>query len=467
MKDTNFKLQEKYIAEIIKINDDFKKKYHRNKKFHLKTFGCQMNAHDSEKLIGMLNQMNYESTEFEIDADLVIYNTCCVRENAENKVYGNLGHLKKLKENNKNLKIILCGCMMQQDAVIETIKSKYRQVDVIFGTYNISSFPQLLSTSIETNELIIDVWDNHGEIVEDLPIERKEKYKASINIMYGCNNFCTYCIVPYVRGRERSREKNEIVKEIKELVKEGLIEITLLGQNVNSYGKGLKEKIDFSTLLRELNKIEGLERIRFMSSHPKDISKELIYTIRDCDKICNHIHLPIQSGSNELLKKMNRGYTKEEYLEIINLAKREIKNLTVSTDLIVGFPGETDEDTEDTVRIIEDVKFTIAFTYQYSKRTGTPACNMDNHVKPEVLKKRFNRLLDVLKPVSEELNKNLIGKKVKILVEEVSKGDNGVLTGRTEGFQLVHFEGEQKLIGTIVEVEIESAKTFYMTGKLI
>ncbi len=461
------RIQNDYIDKIKDINIEFERANTRKKYFCIKTYGCQMNAHDSEKLIGLLIEMGYVQTEDEKKCDLIIYNTCCVRENAENKVYGNLGYLKNLKKENKNLKIVLCGCMMQQDAVLETIKKSYKYVDVIFGTYNIYEFPQLLHTSLVTNELIINVWEKHGEIVEDLPTKREFKYKASVNIMFGCNNFCTYCIVPYVRGRERSRESKDIISEIKELVADGVVEVTLLGQNVNSYGKGLEEDITFAMLLRKINEIDGLERIRFMTSHPKDISDELIYAMRDCEKVCNHLHLPVQSGSTEVLQKMNRGYTREDYLKIINKAKRELKDLTLTTDIIVGFPSETEEQFLETVELAKEVEYTVSFTFQYSKRTGTPAANMDNHVEESVVTDRFNRLLETINPISNELNKKLVGKTLKVLVESVSKNDKNIVTGRTEGFNLVHFEGVESLIGKIVDVDIIDNKTFYLIGKLV
>ncbi len=462
----DLRVQKIYIDKVRQINHDFEKNNTRSKKFCIKTYGCQMNAHDSEKLIGILISMGYVQTEDEKKSDLIIYNTCCVRENAENKVYGNLGFLKSLKKENKDLKIVLCGCMMQQDAVIDTIKKSYKYVDVIFGTYNIYEFPQLLHTSLETDELIINVWESHGEIVEDLPTKREFSYKASVNIMFGCNNFCTYCIVPYVRGRERSRASEDIVKEIKELVSDGVVEITLLGQNVNSYGKGLDENITFAKLLRKINEIEGLERIRFMTSHPKDISDELIYAMRDCQKVCNHLHLPVQSGSSEILKQMNRGYTKQDYLNIIHKAKSELEDLTLTTDIIVGFPGETEKQFLETVNLTKEVEYTASFTFQYSKRTGTPAANMDNHISEDIVTDRFNRLLEVINPISNKLNKNLVGKNLKVLVENVSKNDNNLVTGRTEGFNIVHFNGDKSLIGKIVEVEIVDSKTFYLLGKL-
>ncbi len=460
------RIQNVYLDKIKEINLNFESFNTRKKYFCIKTYGCQMNAHDSEKLIGLLIEMGYVQTEDEKKSDLIIYNTCCVRENAENKVYGNLGYLKNLKQENKDLKIVLCGCMMQQDAVLETIKKSYRYVDVIFGTYNLYEFPQLLHTNLVTDELIINVWESHGEIVEDLPTKREFSYKASVNIMFGCNNFCTYCIVPYVRGRERSRTSEDIVNEVKDLVADGVVEVTLLGQNVNSYGKGLDEDVTFAKLLRKLNKIEGLERIRFMTSHPKDISDELIYAMRDCNKVCNYLHLPVQSGSTEVLQKMNRGYTKEDYLKIINKAKKELTNLTLTTDIIVGFPSETEEQFLETIELVKEVEYTASFTFQYSKRTGTPAANMENHIKENVVTDRFNKLLAVINPISNNLNKKLVGTTLKVLVESISKNDKNIVTGRTEGFNLVHFEGNELLIGKIVDVEIVDNKTFYLIGKL-
>ncbi len=460
-------IQKEYIEKVKQITLQFEMENNRKKLFCIKTYGCQMNAHDSEKLIGTLIEMGYIQTEDEKKADLIIYNTCCVRENAENKVYGNLGYLKALKNENKHLKIVLCGCMMQQDAVIDTIKKKYKYVDVIFGTYNIYAFPQLLHTNLETEELIIDVWESHGEIVEDLPTKREYPYKASVNIMFGCNNFCTYCIVPYVRGRERSRNSEDIINEIKGLVKDGVIEVTLLGQNVNSYGKGLDEDITFAELLRRIDKIDGLERIRFMTSHPKDISDDLIYAMRDCTKVCNHLHLPVQSGSSSVLKKMNRGYTKEEYLKIIEKVRKEVPNVTLTTDIIVGFPSETEEEFLETVEMAKEVKYIASFTFQYSKRTGTPAANMEGKVEESVVTDRFNRLLEVINPISNELNKAMVGNVEKVLVESVSKNDKSLVTGRTEGFNIVHFDGDESLIGKIVEVEIIDNKTFYLIGKRI
>lgn len=473
-RDTDFKISEDelliqkgFIEKIRKINEEFEKENGRKKKMFISTYGCQMNARDSEKIDGMLKDMGYIDAEDEKDADFIIYNTCCVRENAENKVYGNLGYLKPAKEKNPNLRIALCGCMMQQDTVIETIKKTYKHVDIVFGTFNLYKLPELMYANIEVNEPIFDVWKEHKEIIEDLPSIRKNKFKASVNIMFGCNNFCSYCIVPYVRGRERSRKSEDIIKEIKELVADGVIEIMLLGQNVNSYGKGLEEDIDFAKLLRKVNEIEGLERIRFMTSHPKDLSDELIYAIRDCDKICNYLHLPFQAGNNDVLRKMRRNYTKEHYLGLIEKLKKEIPDIALTTDIIVGFPGETSEQVDDTIDVIKKVRFNGAFTFIYSKRTGTPAAKMEVTSDDDQIKKDFNRVLDALNPIIYELNKEKVGKTYKVLAEGVSQ-DEQYITGRLEDNSLVHFKaGMRNIIGEIVEVKIVDCKTFYLIGELI
>lgn len=458
--------QTEFIKKIKSMNDFDYEQGSEQKYFVVHTYGCQMNARDSEKLIGMLIEMGYKQTEDENIADIIFFNTCCVRENAENKVYGNVGYLKKFKEKNPNLKIALCGCMMQQDAVVDTIRQSYKQVDIIFGTYNIYRFPELLATSFETNQMVIDVWKEHRDIVEDLPSKREFSHKASVNIMYGCNNFCTYCIVPYVRGRERSRESEDIVAEVKELVADGVVEITLLGQNVNSYGKNLDEDITFAKLLRKLNDVDGLERIRFMTSHPKDISDELIKTMAECEKVCKQLHLPVQSGSNEILNKMNRKYTREQYLESVRKVKNAMPDITLTTDIIVGFPGETDKDNDETISLIQEVGYTSAFTFIYSVRSGTIAGKMDNQVEEVVAKKRFNKLVAILNEGIAKKNKTYIGKTMRVLLEDVSKDDK-YLTGRTDGFNLVHVECEDRtLLGKFVDVEITDCKTFYLLGKV-
>ncbi|HQD50856.1 MAG TPA: tRNA (N6-isopentenyl adenosine(37)-C2)-methylthiotransferase MiaB [Defluviitaleaceae bacterium] len=458
--------QETYIKQIRMQNDLEKSKTSKQKHYYIATFGCQMNAHDSEKLAGMLEQMGYQKTDQENEADFILYNTCCVRENAEQKVYGKLGYLKYLKDMNKDLIIAICGCMMQQDTVLNIIKSKYPHVDIIFGTFNIYKLPELLQTYLETKETVIDIWNEHKDIVEDLPSIRKYKFKASVNIMYGCNNFCTYCIVPYVRGRERSRQPEDILNEIKELVADGVKEIMLLGQNVNSYGKTLKDGISFAQLLRKVNEIEGLKRIRFMTSHPKDLSDELILAMRDCDKVCKSLHLPFQAGSTEILKKMNRKYTKEQYLELAEKIQNTIPDIALTTDIIVGFPGENEEDFQDTLDVVRKVRFSGVYTFIYSKRTGTPAATMEGEVPEEICQRRFNELQEVLQPIVYEKSQEFYGKTVEILVEEKSKNKDSYLTGRTDSGHLVHFEGDTSLIGQFVNVEIIEAKTYYLIGKL-
>lgn len=437
------------------------------KKYFIATFGCQMNAHDSERLAGMLCEMGYSQAEKETEADIVVYNTCCVRENAENRVFGRIGILKNIKKTKKDLKIILCGCMMQQDTIVEKIKKSYKQVDIILGTYNLHRLPELLRTNIETNAMVIDVWKEHEEIVEDLPAIREFLHKASVNIMFGCNNFCTYCIVPYVRGRERSRLSDDIIKEVKELAADGVKEITLLGQNVNSYGLGLSEKITFAGLLRLVSEVEGIERIKFLTSHPKDLSDELIDTIAELDKVCNYIHLPFQSGSSEILRKMNRRYTKEEYLGLIDRIKGKIPNVSISTDIIVGFPSETEEDFLDTLEVARSVRFSAVFTFLYSKRTGTPAANMEEQVPDEVANERFQRLLDVIKPIIFEINKGRVGQVLSILPDGGKNGETGPYTGRADDNTIVHFNGDDSCIGEIVAVKIIEAKPFCLIGEMV
>lgn len=457
--------QMEFIQQIRKENEAYTAKTGRQKKFYSLAMGCQMNAHDSEKLEGMLDEMGYVRTDEETDADFIIYNTCCVRENAELKVYGKLGWLKHYKKENPDAVVALCGCMMQQDSVLQTIRQKYRHVDLVFGTFNLYKLPELMKTREESKSTVFDIWQEHQEVVEDLPSIRHFPYKASVNIMFGCNNFCSYCIVPYVRGRERSRNPEDILEEIKKLVADGVKEVMLLGQNVNSYGKTLENPITFAQLLRQVNEIEGLERIRFMTSHPKDMSDELIAAMKDCDKVCKNLHLPFQSGSSEILKKMNRHYTKEGYLELVRKVKEAMPDITLSTDIIIGFPGETEEDFLETLDVIRQVRYCTAFTFIYSKRTGTPAATMENQVPEDVVKERFGRMLDVLNPIVHEVTQEQVGKVLPVLVEECSKQDAGILTGRTEQNTLVHFAGDATLIGQIVPVKITENKTFYVIGE--
>ena len=435
-------------------------------KYCVSTYGCQMNVNDSQKLEDILEQIGYIKTDQEADADFVLYNTCCVRENAEQKVYGNLGHLKAAKRNNPNLIIALCGCMMQQDTVIAELKKHHKHVDIIFGTFNLYKFPELLQARLETGDPIIDIWEAHEEFVEYLPTTRRHDSQVSINIMQGCNNFCTYCIVPYVRGRERSRKAEDIIVEIKHLVTDGATEITLLGQNVNSYGQTLEEKVTFAQLIREINKIEGLKRIRFMTSHPKDLSDDLIKAMAECDKVCKHIHLPIQSGSTRVLTAMRRRYTKESYLELVSKIKALIPDISLTTDIIVGFPGETEEDFQDTLDIVKQVGFQSAFTYIYSKRTGTPAAIMEDQIDKDVIGDRFDRLMATVDQVVFENMKQYENKTLEVLVEKQSKNNPEILSGRTGYSTIVHFKGDPSLIGTYVSVRITEGKPYYTLGEL-
>ena len=429
------------------------------------TFGCQMNARDSEKLSGILEKVGYELTDDE-NADFVIYNTCTVRDNANQRVYGRLGHLNSLKKKNPHKKIALCGCMMQEPSVIEKIKKSYRFVDLIFGTHNIYKFAELLTAMFESDSMIIDIWQDTDQIVEDLPVERKYPFKSGINIMFGCNNFCSYCIVPYVRGRERSRNPKDIINEIEALVADGVVEIMLLGQNVNSYGKNLEEPMTFAQLLREVEKIEGLERIRFMTSHPKDLSDELIQVMKESKKICRHLHLPLQSGSTRILEKMNRRYTKEQYLALAEKIRREIPDIAITTDIIVGFPGETPEDVDETIDVVKRVQYDNAFTFIYSKRTGTPAAAMEQ-VPEETVKEGFDRLLKVVQDTARERVELLQGQTLEALVEGVNEQDDSLLTGRLSNNTIVHFKGEKELIGKIIPVYLKECHGFYYLGELV
>lgn len=430
------------------------------------TFGCQMNARDSEKIIGILEKIGYDIVEGE-DADLIIYNTCTVRENANLKVYGRLGALKRLKKKKPHMHIALCGCMMQEDVVVEKIRKSYSFVNLLFGTHNIFKFAELLYTSFVSDRMVVDIWKDTKEIVEDLPSERKFSFKAGVNVMFGCNNFCTYCIVPYVRGRERSRNPKEIIREVETLVADGVVEVMLLGQNVNSYGKDFETPVSFAELLREVEKVEGLKRIRFMTSHPKDLSDELIQTMKQSKKICKHLHLPVQAGSSRLLKIMNRKYTKEDYLALVEKIKQEIPDISLTTDIMVGFPGETEEDFMETMDVVEKVQYSAAYTFIYSKRTGTPAATMEGQVPEDVVKERFQRLLAKVQEISSELTKKDEGTIQEVLVEEVNGQDEKLVTGRLSNNLLVHFEGDASLIGELVSVKLKECKGFYYIGERV
>ena len=430
------------------------------------TFGCQMNARDSEKLTGILEKIGYTMIESE-KADFVIYNTCTVRENANLRVYGRLGQMKNVKRKNPSMMIALCGCMMQEPEVVEKLKKSYRHVDVIFGTHNIFKFAELIYRRITEEKMVIDIWKDTDQIVEDLPNDRKYPFKTGINIMFGCNNFCSYCIVPYVRGRERSRLPEEIIKEIKAAVADGVVEIMLLGQNVNSYGKNLETPMSFSQLLREICKIDGLHRVRFMTSHPKDLSDELIQVMSEEPKICNHLHLPLQSGSTDILEKMNRRYTKEDYLNLVDKLKQACPDISLTTDIIVGFPGETEEDFLETLDVVEKVGYDSAYTFIYSKRTGTPAAVMENQVPEDVVKDRFNRLLNRVQEIAADVCSRHEGTVQEVLVEEVNHQDPSLVTGRMENNTVVHFKGDESMIGTIVPVQLLSCKGFYYMGEAV
>ncbi len=429
------------------------------------TFGCQMNAKDSEKLIGILETIGYEIIEDE-SADLVFYNTCTVRDNANQRVYGRLGFLNTMKKKNPHKIIALCGCMMQETTVIEKIKKSYSFVDLIFGTHNIYKFAELLTTVYQSDRMVIDIWKDTDKIVEDLPAERKYSFKSGVNIMFGCNNFCSYCIVPYVRGRERSRNPKDIIREIEQLVSEGVVEVMLLGQNVNSYGKNLDEPMTFAQLLREVEKIEGLKRIRFMTSHPKDLSDELIQVMKESKKICRHLHLPLQAGSTRILTAMNRRYTKEQYLALAKKIRQEIPDISLTTDLIVGFPGETAADVDETIEVVKEVQYDNAFTFIYSKRTGTPAAAMENPVSEHEIKQNFDRLLKVVQETARERVQRLEGQTLEVLVEEVNEQDASLLTGRLSNNTIVHFPGDKELVGSIVNVKLKECHGFYYIGEM-
>ena len=430
----------------------------------LTTFGCQMNEKQSEAVAGIMDEIGYVRQDSE-EADVVIYNTCTVRENANLKVYGRLGHLHSLKDQNPDMKIILFGCMMQEPQVVEKIKKTYSFVNLVFGTHNIFKFAELFYDMLLSDMQIVDIWEGTDQIVEDLPTERNYTFKSGVNIMFGCNNFCSYCIVPYVRGRERSRKPEAIVKEVERLVADGVSEVMLLGQNVNSYGKTLENPVTFAQLLTMLEEVEGLKRIRFMTSHPKDLSDELIEVMAKSDKICHHLHLPLQSGSSRVLKEMNRRYDKEKYLNLVEKIRTAIPDISLTTDIIVGFPGETEEDFQETLDVVKKAGYDTAFTFIYSKRTGTPAAAKEDQVPADVTKERFNRLLALVQEQGRIRSSRFAGTVQEVLVEEESK-EKGIFTGRTQYNLLVHFPADESLLGTYVNVKLEECKGFYYLGSL-
>ena len=457
--------QYEYMEEMKKWVQKKSEELGRKLTCHVTTFGCQMNEKDSEKLLGILETIGYEEVETE-EADFLIFNTCTVRENANTKLYGHLGQVKKMKERNPQMMIGLCGCMMQEEHVIEKIRSSYKFVDIIFGTHNIFKLAELLKARVDSKGMIVDIWKDTDQIVEDLPSDRKFSFKCGVNIMYGCNNFCSYCIVPYVRGRERSRKPEDIIKEVKQVVSEGVKEVMLLGQNVNSYGKTLEEPMSFAELLREVEKVEGLERIRFMTPHPKDLSDDLIEVMATSRKVCKHMHLPMQSGSSRLLKLMNRHYTKEQYLELVEKIRKNVPDVSLTTDIIVGFPGETEEDFEETMDIVRKVRYDSVFTFIYSKRTGTPAAVMEDQVPEDVVKNRFDRLLKEVHTIAAEVCAVHEGTIQTALIESVSEHDPSMVTGRLSNNLLVHIKGDKGMIGRLADVRLTECKGFYYLGEL-
>lgn len=430
----------------------------------VQTYGCQQNASDSEKLKGQAEKMGYIITDKTEIADLIIFNTCAVRDSAEKKVFGNIGAIKHLKQNNRSVTMVLCGCMTAQEHIPKMIKEKYPHIDIVFGTQALYKFPSLLYENLSTKTKVFSIQDIDEVIPEGIPVKRESSCKAYVTIMYGCNNFCSYCIVPYVRGRERSRQSFEIEKEVKELINEGYKDITLLGQNVNSYGKDLNIETDFADLLKQLNNLDGDFILRFMTSHPKDITKKLIDTISECKKVCKHIHLPVQAGSNRILKLMNRGYTREKYLELIDYAKSKIKDLVLTSDIIAGFPTETSEDFLETIDLIKKAQFDCLFTFIYSKRKGTPADTMEGQIPYEEKHKNFVLLTNEQKIIAKKINDNYLGKTVRVLVEGESQSNEEMLTGRTEGNKIVNFAGDKKLIGQFADILITDCKTWHLTG---
>lgn len=447
-----------YIDAVARLLGD------KRPKAYTHTFGCQQNEADTERIRGMLSEMGYEMTDTPDEADFILFNTCAVREHAEDRAFGNVGALRHLKKERPGIVIAMCGCMAQQEKNVEKIKKSYPQVNLLFGTHALWRFPSLLYRVLTEKKRVFDI-GGEDDIAEGLPVLRAKGAKAWLSIMYGCNNFCTYCIVPYVRGRERSRTPEDILAEVRRLAADGVKEVMLLGQNVNSYGKNLETPVSFAELLRMVNEVEGIERIRFMTSHPKDLSDELMQAMADCDKVCKYLHLPVQSGSDEILRRMNRHYTKESYMELVRKARAAMPDITLSTDIIVGFPGETEEDFQETLDVIRKSRYSTAFTFIYSKRTGTPAATMENQVPENVIKDRFDRMLNILNPIVHEVHEEQLGKVMTVFAEEASKQDKTVLTGRADNNMLVHFKGTEDLIGQMVPVKITENKTFYLIGE--
>ena len=468
----NFKEAKKRTNEEIKIlKDEYKipeeaKKIGKGKKYFIKTYGCQMNEHDSEMISAILEDLMYQKTDDYEDADLIILNTCAIRENAHNKTFGFLGRIKHLKETKKDLMVALAGCMSQEESVVEEIINKHKWMDFVFGTHNIHKLPEILLEHIKTNKLEVNVLSNEGNIIENVPFKRDSKYKAWVNIMYGCDKFCTYCIVPYTRGKQRSRMPEDIIEEVKDLIEKGYQEVTLLGQNVNAYGKDFKDKeYKMENLLEDVAKT-GIKRVRFVTSHPWDFTDNMIDIIAKYDNICNYIHLPVQSGSSRILKLMGRRYTKESYLELFNKIREKVKDCSITTDIIVGFPGETKEDFEETLKLAEECKFDSAFTFIYSPRVGTPAAKMKDDVTKEEKDERLYKLNEVINKYARCANDKLIGKTVPVLLENISEKDSNMLAGYTDTMKLVNVKADKKYLGKIVNVKILDAKTWSLDGEI-
>lgn len=456
--------------EDVRVHYDFKiaeelKTLGRGKSYHIQTYGCQMNEHDTETMMGMLEEMGYVWADDRREADIVLLNTCAIRENAEDKVFGELGHLKSLKTEKPDLILGVCGCMSQEEGVVNRILQKHQYVDLIFGTHNIHRLPELIREAMFAKEMVVEVWSKEGDIIENLP-KKRAGLKAWVNIMYGCDKFCTYCIVPYTRGKERSRRPEDVIAEVRELARQGYKEITLLGQNVNAYGKDF-EDIDyrFGDLMADIQKID-IPRVRFTTSHPRDFDDHLIEVLGRGGNMVEHIHLPVQSGSNEILKRMSRKYTRESYLELVRKIKEAIPNVVLSTDIIVGFPGETEEQFEETMSLVREVEFASAFTFIYSPREGTPAAKMEDNVPIEVKKERLNRLNELVAELSRKDNEKLYGQTVEVLVEGESKNNPEYLTGRTRTNKLVHFKGPVSLTGQFVDVTITEVQTWLFKGEI-
>lgn len=467
ISEEQMKVQREFIMKLLEENNNFAVENGRQRLALTETYGCQQNENDTERIRGMLKEAGFGFTENQNEADLIIYNTCAVRENAEQKVFGRLGILKHMKEQRPDVVVGLCGCMVQQPHITERIRKIHPQVNLIFGTHELYRMPELLHTAMHRKKAVVSIEPSDGAIAEDIPVLHAEAQKAWVSVMYGCNNFCTYCIVPYVRGRERSREPEAVLDEIKRLVVGGCTEISLLGQNVNSYGKDLDREIDFADLMRMVNDVPGVRRIRFMTSHPKDLSDKLIYTIRDCDKVCKQLHLPFQAGSDRVLKEMNRRYTKEQYLEKIGKVKREIPGISLSTDVIVGFPTETTEDFKETLDVIRKVEFDNIFSFIYSRREGTPAAKLDFVLSDEEIHRNFDELLKVQNEISKRKNDAYVGRIEEVLVDGVSKTDKNMLSGRCDSSKIVNFEGDEGLVGKYVKVRITESRTWSLNGELV